>query len=81
MVLTYLIIDIYNMFIQKEIFFLFLKDMERVPYRGEFHTFSIKDGSFRILFIQDMEVAENGKMYNMRWEKFPERFKEEKNEK
>ncbi len=31
MVLTYLIIDIYNMFIQKEIFFLFLKDMERVP--------------------------------------------------
>ncbi len=55
--------------------------MERVPYRGEFHMFSIKDGLFRILFIQDMEVAENGKMYNMRWEKFPERFKEEKNEK
>ena len=31
MVLTYLIIDIYNMLIQKEIFLLFLKDMERVP--------------------------------------------------
>ena len=39
----------------------FLEDMERVPYRREFHMFSTKDGSFRILFIQDMEVAENEK--------------------
>ena len=31
MVLTYLTIEIYNMLTQKEIFFLFLKDMERVP--------------------------------------------------